>query len=121
MKKAELAAEFSSILRLLREHAFLRYSSAGRQEYEQRLLSASTMFSDLVSRATGLMLPSPLRYAELEKVSDGSYATLVRTVRRVVVKLRTAASAPPSRETRKLVHACKAWEQASEVLANLRD
>jgi len=121
MKKPEIASEFSSILRLLREHAFLRYSGAGRQEYEQRLLSASTMFSDLVSRATGLVLPSPLHYAELEKVSDGSYSGLVRTVRRVVARLRRKPGSGDALEIQRMERMGRAWEQAAMLLARLRD
>lgn len=121
MNKAEVSSEFSGILRLLREHAFLRYSRTGRQEYDQRLLSANSMFSDLVSRATGLVLPSPLGYVDLEKVSDGSYAGLVRTVRTVVGKLRRKQAVGSTLQTQRLEKMCKAWEQATILLSLLQD
>lgn len=120
MKKTELASEFSCILRLLREHAFLRYSSAGRQEYEQRLMAASTMFSELVSRATGLMVPPPEHYAELDTVSDGSYDGLVSTVRRVVARLRREPAALTAQDARRLGIMYNAWKRAAIVLANPR-
>jgi hypothetical protein len=122
MKKAELASEFSGILHLLREHAFLRYSINGRQEYDQRLLSASSMFANLVSRATGLGLPPPPpQYAELDKVSDGSYAGLVRTARKIVVRLRRKPVACSTQETQRLERMCMVWEKAAMLLSSLRD
>ena len=121
MKKAEAASEFASILRLLREHAFLRYSSTGRKEYDQRLLSASAMFSNLVSRATGLVLPSPVQYAELEKVSDGSFAGLLRTVQRLIGRLRRKLATSSAQEAQKLERMRVAWEKAAQVLSSLQD
>ncbi len=121
MKKAEAASEFSSILRLLREHSFLRYSSTGRQEYDQRLLSASDMFSNLVSQVTGLTLQSPQRYAELDTVSDGSYASLVRTVRKVAVKLRRKPASCSAQEFQRMELMRVEWEKAVFLMSILRD
>ena len=121
MKKAEIASEFSGILRLLREHAFLKYSTAGREEYDQRLLSASSMFSNLVSRATGLVLPSPIQYVELDKISDGSYAGLLRTVHRLVGKLRRKPVACSAQEAHSLEKMRMAWERAALLLSKIQD
>jgi hypothetical protein len=119
MRRAEAASGFSGILRLLREHAFLRYSDAGRKEYDQRLASASQLFTNLVSIATGLTLQVPVGYLDLDRISDGSYASLVRTVRRVVVKLRRKPAGCSADESRRLETQCRIWERASMLLSSL--
>jgi hypothetical protein len=119
MRRAEAASGFSGILRLLREHAFLRYSDAGRKEYDQRLASASQLFTNLVSTATGLSLQMPGGYLDLERVSDGSFTSLVRTVRRVVVKLRRIPAGCSSEEFRRLETQRRTWEKASMLLSSL--
>jgi hypothetical protein len=122
MKKAEAAFEYAGILRLLREHAFLRYSSTGRQEYDQRLLSANLMFCNLVSRATGLVLPPPpVQYTELDRVSDGSYAGLVRMARRIAVRLRRKPPDCTSQEALRLERLGVGWDKAAKLLSSLQD
>lgn len=121
MKRAQAASEFSGILRLLREHAFLKYSSAGRLEYDQRLSSASKLFTNLVSSATGLTLPSPIDYLELDRISDGSYNSLVRTVRRLVVKMHRKPSDCSADESLRLDKMCLVWERAAVLLSYLPD
>lgn len=122
MGRTEIASEFSGILHLLREHSFLKYSIRGRREYDQRLSSATVMFANLVSRATGLALsPPPPPLADLDKVTDGSFPGLVRTVRRVAVRLRRTLASQPSAKRAAQERSCLAWEKAAEVLAGLRD
>jgi hypothetical protein len=119
MRKAEAASGFSGILRLLREHAFLRYSSAGRMEYDQRLASASQLFTNLVSNATGLTLPVPIGYVDLDKIPDGSFTSLVRTVRRIVVKLHRKPAGCSAEDLRRLDKMHMVWERASLLLSSL--
>jgi hypothetical protein len=121
MKRAEAASEFSGILRLLREHAFLKYSSAGRAEFDQKLASASLLFTNLVSSATGLTLPAPLGYVELDKISDGGYTSLVRTVRRLVATMRRRPGNLSAEESLRLEKMCMIWEKAALLLASLPD
>jgi len=59
MTRSELAAETCSIVRLLREHAYLRYQPSGSKEYNEKLKAADGQFSGLVHQATGLAVPNP--------------------------------------------------------------
>jgi hypothetical protein len=119
MRRAAAASGFSGILRLLREHAFLRYSDAGRQEYDRRLSSANQLFTNLVASATGLALPVPAGYVDLNGISDGTFTSLVRTVRRVVVRLRRKPSGCSAEKSRELEKMYMIWEKASVLLAAL--
>lgn len=118
MTRAEAAAEFGSILRLLREHAFLRYSGAGAREYEDKLRSASGLFAELARRATGVAVPNPFPHSGLESASRGDFPGLVGLAKRCSARLAAAAKAG-GEESAALAAASAAWRRAAELLSAL--
>ncbi len=118
MTRAEAAAEYGALLRLLREHAFLRYSSAGAAEWEDKLRSVSALFAALVSGAAGLALPDPYPHSGLEKAQRSDFGALAAQAKRCAALLAAAAGRAEGRERVRLAAAAAAWKRAALALAS---
>ena len=119
MTRTELAAELAAAARLLRDHAFLRYSEAGRAEYEDKLRTASGLFAAAVSRATGAVVPNPFPGASVEGLQAGGAESVARSVRRVSARLSAAAKSAGGRDSERLSAAAASWRAAAEAVAAL--
>jgi len=110
MTQAELSNELRALLRLLREHDFLRYSATGRREYEEKLRTVTGLFTELVARALARPLPNPYPAASLEGLKAEGPEAAVRAAQRLAAKLRGADGGAQGAE---------AWRKAAEDLSAL--
>jgi len=117
--RSELAAETGSIVRLLREHAFLRYLPSGSDEYEERLKAAGGQFSAVVSRATGLGTQNPYPHSGLDTLVSVDAASIGRIVRRIASRLASAAKKSSGADAAALVQAAVVWNKAADVITSL--
>jgi len=109
-----LSAELTAALRLLREHAFLRYVPSGAAEYEEKVRTACGMFASAVSRAAGAPVPNPYPAATIDGLGATGPDAGVRAARRVAAALAKASAANPGSD--RLRRAADAWRRASEAL-----
>ena len=91
MTRSLVAAELAGVIRLLREHAFLRYSPAGRAEYEQKVKAADGLFAVIVSKATGLQVPNPFPHGGVEGLESPDAVSVVRAARRTASQIGRAS------------------------------
>jgi hypothetical protein len=119
MTRSELAAETCSIMRLLREHAFLRYLPSGSQEYNEKLKAADGEFCRLVHQATGLVAPNPYPRSGLDTLDSADADSVVRIVRRIASRLASAAKKSSGAEAATLVRAAVVWNRVADAIASL--
>lgn len=119
MTRTEVAAELAGVVRLLREHAFLRYSEAGRSEYEQKLRTASGLFARAVARASGISVLNPYPMASVEGVQAGGPDSGARAARRIAARLSAAASGASGSDAARLTAAAESWRAAAAAIAAL--
>lgn len=112
MTQTELSNELRALLRLLREHEFLRYSAAGRAEYDDKLRTACGLFASAVAGAVGFPMPNPYPSATIEGFRAEGCAAAEKAARRIAVRLRSG-SAPGTRA------ASEAWLKAAERITTL--
>lgn len=92
MTSREFVQEYAGIINLLKEHAYLRYSSAGRAEYEEKERSAVSSFIYLVYRRTGIDLPLPdFSLAEIRPTDSPSLEGARGLVKRTASRLKRLA------------------------------
>jgi len=119
MTRNELAAETAGIVRLLREHAFLRYLPSGSQEYDEKLRAADGHFSGMVYRATGLGAPNPYPHSGLDTLASADADSVVRVVKRIASRLAAAAKKSSGAEASALAQAAVVWSKAADAIASL--
>ncbi len=119
MTRSGVAAEAGSIVRLLREHAFLRYLPSGLREYDEKLQAADGQFAGVIQRATGLAVQNPYPYSGLDTLASAEADSIVRIVRRIASRLAAAAKKSSGAEAANLAHAAMAWSKAADAIASL--
>lgn len=117
MNRAEFAAEFGGILRLLREHAFLAYSPSGRNEYEQKLRSCAELFAYLVFRKTGVPVRAPAGLVPIETVREPTYSAAKALSIRAAKRAHAAAKKASGIARENLEECATLWERAAAKLA----
>ena len=119
MTRSEVAAETGALVRLLREHAFLRYSPSGRREYDEKLKAADGQFSGLVYRVTGLSAPNPYPRSGLDTLASADADSIVRIVKGIASRLTAAAKKSDGAESATLARAALVWSKAADIIASL--
>ena len=119
MTRTDVAAELAGAVRLLREHAFLRYSEAGRAEYEQKLRTAGGLFAQAVARASGVAVTNPYPEASVEGAQAGGPDSGVRAARRIAARLTASAAGASGRDAARLAAAAESWRAAALAIAAL--
>ncbi len=119
MTRSELAAETGGIVRLLREHAFLRYLPSGSLEYNEKLKAADGQFSVMVHRATGLGAPNPYPHSGLDTLASADADSIVRIVKRIASRLTSAAKKSRGAQAATLAQAAAVWNKAADAIASL--
>lgn len=119
MTRSEVASETGSIVRLLREHAFLRYSPTGLREYEEKLKAADGQLSGIVYRATGIGAPNPYPHSGLDTLASSDADSIARVVKRIAARLASAAKKSSGAEAEGLAQAATVWSRAADAIASL--
>ncbi len=114
MTQAELSNELRALLRLLREHEFLRYSAAGREEYQEKLRTACGLFAAAVTSAVGLQVPNPYPTATIEGFQGEGFAAAEKAARRISSRLRSSSTARADARA-----SAESWLLAAERVALL--
>lgn len=119
MTRTEASAELAGIARLFRDHAYLRYSDGGSDEYEDKLRSAAGLFAVIVRNATGMAVPNPYPAVRLDGLIVEGGDSAPRTAKRVASRLAAAAASAGSGSAARLAEAADAWRRAAVALAAL--
>ena len=111
MTKTEFAGEFEQILRFLREHAYLQYSSSTQAEYEKKTEAGFWHFRELVREGTGIELAADKAAAgEIARMRSPTVSNAARELSRAGRRLTAAGREEDARP----------WLLASEALRVLR-
>ena len=119
MTRSHVAAELAGVVRLVREHAFLRYTPSGRLEYEQKLKAADGLFAAIMSSATGVTVPNPFPHGVVEGLEAPDADSVVRAARRTAARLARAAKTARGAAAAGLELAAAAWLRGAAALAAL--
>jgi hypothetical protein len=116
ISKEKFLTEFYSIVKLLREHDFLRYSD--RLEYELKEKVAASEFLKLIYNRTGQKLPGDYRIIKINEIKSASFASAKQIMKKVYLgyKKKSAEFPPDSLQHRKFKRYAELWEKAISLL-----
>ena len=116
MTRREFVSELGGIIRLLREHSFLAYSSSGRREYEQKLQTCADYFAYLVFRKTGVPVRALPGLVSIESVRDASYTAGKNLAVRAAKRARALAARATGMNRDYYADCARVWERATLAL-----
>jgi len=115
ISKEKFLTEFYSIVKLLREHDFLKYSD--RLEYQLKKVAASE-FLKLIYNRTGQNLPGDHRIIKINEIKSVSFASTKQIMKKIylVYKKKSAEFPPDSLQYRTFKCYAELWEKAIYLL-----
>jgi len=116
MTTREFIAEMSSIMRLLREHAFLAYSETGINEYERKARECENLFAELVCRKTGITVRALEGTLRIEELKNPSVAGAISAAKKASRRAKEKADGLNGPQSDTYRECCAQWGRAAELL-----
>ena len=120
MTRKEIASELAGLSRLLREHAFLKYSESSRAEYEEKMRSTGALLAVLMTKASTVQLSNPYPLVSVDGLISIGPDSGQRVAKRIASRLsRLAKHAKDEAKAERLQAASEAWHKAARIVAAL--
>lgn len=113
MTRKEFVEEFSGIVYVLREHAYLRFSPTGAREYADKERAALESFARLAGTLAGVALAPPTGLeGVLDPTTPPTMAAAARAAHAISGALKLAARDAPDGRRGSLLRHAAAWDEA---------